>query len=67
MEDVKEKKNIDIILSPEFYTFLKEELGIKFAYQAKQIAPSLFDDYLDDSSRYQYFVYKVDNLRGSLP
>jgi hypothetical protein len=56
------KKNIDIILTPQFYTFLKEELGIKFAYQAKQIAPSLFDDYLDKNKEYQYYVYKCDGV-----
>jgi len=55
------KKNIDIILTPQFYTFLREELGIKFAYQAKQIAPSLFDDYLDREKEYQYYVYKCDD------
>ncbi|MCK4441671.1 MAG: hypothetical protein KAU90_06670, partial [Sulfurovaceae bacterium] len=41
--------------------FLQEELGIKFAYQAKQIAPSLFEEYLDEQKEYQYYVYKCDN------
>ena len=58
MPDVDINGHIDIILSPQFYTFLREELGIKFVYQAKQIAPSLFDDYLEDSQDYQFFVYK---------
>lgn len=61
MPNVKIKKHIDIILSPQFYTFLREELGIKFAYQAKQIAPSIFDDYLEDVENYQFFVYKNSN------
>ena len=56
----KSRKHIDIILSPQFYTFLREELGIKFTYQAKQIAPSIFDDYLEDINNYQFFVYKED-------
>jgi len=58
IENITTNKNIDIILTPQFYTFLREELGIKFAYQAKQIAPSLFDDYLDKEKEYQYYVYK---------
>lgn len=58
MQSLTTNENIDIIITPQFYTFLKEELGVKFAYQAKQIAPSLFDDYLDSSKEYQFFVYK---------
>ena len=53
--------SIDIILTPQFYTFIREELDVKFNYQAKQIAQSLFDDYLDHSHEYQYHVYKCDS------
>lgn len=60
MQSINTNENIDIILTPQFYYFLQEELGIKFAYQAKQIAPSLFEDYLDDQKEYQYYVYKCD-------
>ncbi len=58
MPNIDINGHIDIILSPQFYTFLREELGIKFTYQAKQIAPSLFDDYLEDTQNYQFFVYR---------
>ncbi len=61
MEPVKLENSVEIILTPQFYTFLREELDIKFAYQAKQIAASMFDDYLDASKAYQYHVYKCDN------
>lgn len=54
--------SIDIILTPQFYTFIREELDVKFKYQAKQIAQSLFDDYLDNTLEYQYHVYKSDGL-----
>jgi len=54
--------SIDIILTPQFYTFIREELDLKFSYQAKQIATSLFDDYLENNHEYQYHVYKCDNL-----
>ena len=62
MEPVKLENSVDIILTPQFYTFLREELEIKFAYQAKQIAASLFDDYIDTRIDYQYHVYKCENL-----
>jgi hypothetical protein len=61
MQNVTINENVDIIITPQFYTFLKEELGVKFAYQAKQIAPSLFDDYLDRNKEYQFFVYKCED------
>jgi len=57
MEPVSLEHSVEIILTPEFYTLIREELDIKFAYQAKQIAESLFDDYLD-SKEYQYHVTK---------
>jgi len=60
MESISSNKNIDIIITPQFYFFLREELKIKLTYQAKQIAPALFDDYLDENN-YQYYVYKCDN------
>ena len=50
--------SVEIILTPQFYTFIRENLDIRFAYQAKQIAQSLFDDYLDTNKEYQYHVYK---------
>ena len=53
--------SVEIILTPQFYTFIRENLDIRFAYQAKQIAESLFDDYLDNSKDYQYHVYKCQN------
>jgi len=48
----------DILLSPQFYTMKKEQLPIKYAFQAKKIAPSLFDNLLDSIEGIEYFVYK---------
>jgi len=62
MPNIFTKKNVDIILTPQFYILLREDLEIKFTYQAKQIAPSLFDDYIEDVEGYQFFVYKFNNL-----
>lgn len=61
MEAVMLNHTVDIILAPQFYTFLREALEVKFVYQAKQIAGSLFDDYLDMKIEHQYHVYKCDN------
>jgi hypothetical protein len=61
MKPVTLKNSVDIILTPQFYTFLREDLELKFAYQVKQIAGSLFDDYVDTSLEYQYHVYKCES------
>jgi hypothetical protein len=60
MEPVTLEQSIEIVLTPQFYTFIREELDIKFAYQAKQIAASLFDDYLEDTEAYQFYVNKCE-------
>jgi len=60
MEPVTLNNSVDIILTPQFYTLIREDLELKFAYQAKQIAPSLFDDYLNNVQEYQYHVNKCD-------
>jgi hypothetical protein len=61
MEDINVKDSVDIVLTPQFYTFLREDLEIKFAYQAKKIAPAFFDDYLNAGVEHQYHVYKHSN------
>jgi hypothetical protein len=61
MKPVTLVNSVEIILTPQFYTFIREDLDIRFAYQAKQIAASLFDDYLDHSTEYQYHVNKCQN------
>jgi len=61
MKPVTLQNSVEIILTPQFYTFIREDLDIRFAYQAKQIAASLFDDYLDHSTEYQYHVNKCQN------
>jgi hypothetical protein len=61
MEHISLEQSVEIILTPEFYTHIREELDIRFAYQAKQIAAALFDDYLDSTKEYQYHVTKCEN------
>ncbi len=49
---------VNIMLTPQFYTLKKETLPLKYAFQAKKIAPSLFDGLLENTENYDYFVYR---------
>ena len=49
---------VDIMLTPQFYSLKKEPLPLKYAFQAKKIAPSLFDGLLENREKYDYLVYK---------
>jgi len=51
---------VNIMLSPQFYTLKKETLPLKYAFQAKKIAPSLFDGLLENTEKYDYFVYREE-------
>ncbi len=50
--------SVNVMLTPQFYTMKKEPLPVRYLYQAKRIAPSLFDGLLDESGTYEYFVFK---------
>jgi len=49
---------INIMLSPQFYTMKREELPVKYLYQAKRLAPSILDNLLAEGREHQYHVYK---------
>jgi len=51
-------ESIDIMLTPQFYTLIKETLPLKYAFQAKKIAPSLFDGLLENTGKHDYLVYR---------
>jgi hypothetical protein len=55
------KGSINIMLSPQFYTLKKESLPVKYAHQAKKIAPSLFDGLVDDEGAYEYTVIQEND------
>ena len=50
--------SVNIMLSPRFYTLKKETLPLKYLYQARKIAASLFDGLVEDPHKYDYLVYK---------
>ena len=60
MEQVSLSKSVNVMLPPQFYTVKKEELPLRYTYQAKKIAPSLFEGLLEEGKVYDYMVYKED-------
>jgi hypothetical protein len=58
MAPVTDITSVDIMLTPQFYTMKKEVLPVKYAFQAKRIAASLFDGLIERSENTEYFVYK---------
>lgn len=58
MEYVTLPESVNVMLTPQFYTLKKEALPVKYAYQAKKIAPSLFEGLLEDGASYEYMVHK---------
>ena len=51
-------ERVDVMITPQFYTLKREPLPIKYSYQAKKIAPSLFDGLLEGEGPYAYYVEK---------
>lgn len=49
----------DVILSPKYYWAKKENLPVKYTYQAKSYAPSSFDGIVPEGE-YKYLVKKAD-------
>jgi len=60
IEAISAKERINIMLTPQFYTVKRENLPVKYQYQAKRIAPSLFEGLLTGEGVYDYFVFKED-------
>jgi len=58
MESISPEGMVDVMLTPQFYTMKRETLPVKYAYQARKIAPSLFDGLLEEHGVYDYFVYR---------
>ena len=53
MEHVSLTHSVNVMLTPQFYTLKKEALPVKYLYQAKRIAPSLFDGLLEEGRSYE--------------
>jgi len=51
----------DIVLSPEFYWVKKVTLNLKFSFEVKKMAPSIFDGVLPNG-KFEYKVYKLSPI-----
>ena len=58
MKSVSLSQSVNVMLTPQFYTLKKEALPVKYLYQAKRVAHSLFDGLLEEGRNYNYFVFK---------
>jgi len=58
MQPVSLEGSVNVMLPPQFYTLKKEALPLRFAYQAKRIAPSLFEGLVEEGRQYEYMVWK---------
>jgi len=58
MPEPKKAKVYDLVLSPQFYILKKEDLPIKYEFQAKKVAPSILDDLLPNENEYEFIVFK---------
>jgi hypothetical protein len=54
-----DKEIVDLILSPKYYWVKIEELPVKYAFQAREYAPSLFDGYIPEGD-YSYKAVKKE-------
>ena len=63
MPEPKKASKYDCLLTPQFYIMQDEELPVKYAFQAKKLARSLLDDFLDDNKEYEFIVEKLDENR----
>lgn len=63
IEDNSSSNNIDIVLSPQFYTIKKvkkSDMPVKNKYQAKKVATSVFSGLLEENKEYSYFILDED-------
>lgn len=60
MEEVTLAHDVNVMLTPQFYTLKKEPLPVQYAYQAKRIASSLFEGLLEEGKHYEYIVWKEE-------
>ena len=61
MKPVSLTEAVNVMLPPQFYTLKKEVLPIRYTYQAKRIAPSLFEGLLEEGKQYDYMVWKEED------
>jgi hypothetical protein len=73
---ISDTNTVDIILSPKYYWTKSEELPVKYAFQAREYAASLFDGFIPkgdysykavkQKGRYLLFAYDAKDILESL-
>ena len=58
MQAVNSSEALDIMLSPQFYTLKRENLPIRYHFQAKKLASSILENLLPEEGGYEYYVFK---------
>lgn len=76
MPPVRGQGSVDLVLTPQFYTMKRDDLPIRFAFQARKLAPSLLEEagdpetlhyeVLRDENGWLYFAYNPEEVEGFL-
>jgi len=76
MPPITGQEPIDLVLTPQFYTMKRDDLPIRFAFQARKLAPSLLEEAGDPESLHfevlredegwLYFAYRPDEVENFL-
>ncbi len=61
MQAVDSSEVFDIMLSPQFYTLKREDLPIRYHFQAKKLASSVLENLLPEEGNYEYYVFKDED------
>jgi len=61
LKEVKKSSKYDLVLSPQFYIVKREKLPVKYAFQAKKLAPSIMEDLLPNNAFGYEYVAQKDN------
>ena len=62
MQSVDSSEAFDIMLSPQFYTLKREDIPVRFHFQAKKLASSVLESLLPEEGNYEYYVFKDEDL-----
>lgn len=62
MQSVSSSEALDIMLSPQFYTLKRENLPVRYHFQAKKLASSILENLLPEEGNYEYYVFKEEDL-----
>ena len=62
MQSIDSSEALDIMLSPQFYTLKREDIPVRFHFQAKKLASSILESLLPEEGNYVHYVFKEEDL-----